>query len=239
MGRAVDAHLTQLLGGLAGHGAVALHNPGGDFLIALPGGVLDNDAMLGLRGLGGGHTDAVVIIDLFNGHLGPFLGDVVKAGLGAALGHMDHGLLTQLIGRPGHAPAVIAVGGGKEGGLPEGGAEGGAGEVVVGQLRDILSHFPGNIPGHSEGTAQHLKGVEAEAVGLVLHIQAGQAQITGHAVQPGQGGDGVLGKAAVERAGLVHAVQRHNGELPVVTFGHPVDGPLDGLVHGVVASRII
>ena len=119
VGGAVTPMLPQLLRGLPGHGAVALHDPGGNFLIAVPGGVLYNDAVLRLGGLGGGHADAVVVVDFLDGYLGPLFGDVVEAGLAAALGHVDHGLLAQLIRRPGHAPAMVAVGGGEEGGLAE------------------------------------------------------------------------------------------------------------------------
>ena len=119
MGGTVDAHLAQLVGGLVGHGAVALHDPGGDLLVPLPGGVLHHHAVLGLGGLCGGHADALVVVDVLDGHLGAFLGNVVVAGLAAALGHMYHGLLSQLVGGPGNTTAVVAVGGGEEGGLAE------------------------------------------------------------------------------------------------------------------------
>ena len=232
VGGAVHADLAELLGGLPGHGAVALHDPGGNFLIAVPGGVLDNDAVLRLGGLGGGHADAVVVVDLLNGDLGSLFGDVVKAGLAAALGHVDHGLLAQLIRRPGHAPAMVAVGGGEESGLAELPAEGLAGQIVIGHLGHVPAHFLGDVPAHGEGAAQDLEGVEAEAVRLVLHIEARQPQILGHAVQLGQGGDGVLGEAAVEKAGFCHVGQGHDGKLLVVAFGHAVQGPLDRFFHG-------
>ena len=80
--RAVDLDGAQLLGGLRRHGAVALHDPGRDLLVAVPGGVLHHDAVLGLGGLRGGHAHAVVVVDLLDRDLGALLGDVVKAGLG-------------------------------------------------------------------------------------------------------------------------------------------------------------
>ena len=163
---------------------------------------------------------------------------VVEAGLAGALGHVDHGLLAQLVGGPRHAPAVVAVGGGEEGGLAELLAEGVAGQVVIGHLGDVPAHLAGDVPGHGEGAAQHLKGVEAEAVGLILHIDPAQPQILGHTVQPGQRGDGVLGEAAVEEAGLGHVAQGHDGQLLVLAFGHVVDRPLDGVFHPVFASKM-
>ena len=73
--------------------------------------------------------------------------------------------------------------------------------------------------------------------GSVLEFCAGgnvqyRRRIRGHAAELVQGGDGVLRKAAVEKAGLGHAGQGHDAQLPVVAFGHMVDGPLDGLFHG-------
>mgnify|MGYP002224189011 CR=1 FL=1 len=125
--------------------------------------ILDDHAVLGLGGLGGGHADAVVVVDLLNGDGGALLGDVVVPGLGAALGHMYHSLLPQLVGRPRHAAAVVAVGGGEEGGLAELLAEGLAGQVVVGHLGHVPAHFLGDVLGHGEGAAQHLEGVSGQS----------------------------------------------------------------------------
>ena len=231
VGGTVDAHLPQLLRRLIGHGAVALHDPGGDLLILLPGGILHHHAMLRLSGLRRRHADAVVVVHVLDGHLGALSLDVLVARLTGALGHVDHRPLAQLVGRPGHAPAVIAVSGGEEGGLAELPAELLAGQVVIGHLGDVPSHLPGDVPGHGKGAPQHLEGVEAEAEGLILHEQPSQPQVAGHAVQPGQRRDGVLRKAAVEEPGLCHILQGHDGKLPVVAPGHPVQGPFDGISH--------
>ena len=102
---------------------------------------------------------------------------------------------------------MVAVGGGEEGGLTEFLAEALAGEIVIGHLADVLAHLLGDVAGHGKGAAQHLESVEPKAVGLILYEQAAQAQILGHPVQPGQRGDGVLGEAAVEEAGLGHVAQ--------------------------------
>ena len=233
VGGTVDAHLTQLLGGLAGHGAVALHDPGGNLLVAFPGGVLHHHAVGRFGGLGGGHAHAVVVVDFLDGDLGALLGNVVKAGLGAALGHVDHGLLAQLVGGPGHAAAMVAVGGGKEGGLSELLQEFLAGQVVVGHLGHIAAHLTGDVAGHREGAAQHLEGVQAETIALILDAYAAQTQPRSHAVQLGQRGDGILRKALVERLCLFDFLQRHHGELTVVAFRHRIQFPLNVWLHGM------
>ena len=134
MGRPVYADLPQLLCGLAGHSSVALHDPAGDLLIAFPGGILDDNALLGLGCLGSRHTHAVIVVYILDGHRCTLGGNAVKAGLAAALGHVDDGLLLQLVGGPSHTPAMVAVCGGKEGGLSEVPAERLAGQVVIGHL---------------------------------------------------------------------------------------------------------
>ena len=99
------------------------------------------------------------IRDSLNGDGGALPGDVVEAGLTAALGHMYHGLLAQLVGRPRHAPSMVAVCGSKEGGLAELPAKCLAGKVVVGHLRDVSPHLPGDVPRHGERPAQYLEDV--------------------------------------------------------------------------------
>ena len=231
MGGAVAAVIFQLFAGLHCHGAVALHDPGGDLLVAVPGGILDDDAVLSLLGLGGSHTDAVVVVDLLDGDLSALLGDVVKAGLAGALGHVHHGLLAQLVGRPGNAAAMVAVGGGEEGGLAELFTESGAGEIFIGHLAHVPAHLLGNVAAHGKGAAQNLERVEAEAVGLILDIYAAQAQVLCHAVQLGKGSDGILGEAAVEGPRLRHVLRGHDGKLPVVAGGHPIGRPFNGILH--------
>ena len=97
---------------------------------------------------------------------------------------MYHGLLPQLVGRPGHAPAVVAVGGGEEGGLAERLLQPVAGQVVIGHLGHVPAHLLGDVAGHGEGAAQHLEGVQTKPEGFVLYKQPGQPQVAGHAVQP-------------------------------------------------------
>ena len=93
VGGAVAAVIFQLFAGLHCHGAVALHDPGGDLLVAVPGGILNDHAPLGLIRFLCGQTHAVVIVHFLNVNLSAFLCDVLKAGLSGTLGHMYDRLL--------------------------------------------------------------------------------------------------------------------------------------------------
>ena len=231
--RAVDGHLAQLLGCLRSHGAVALHDPRRDLLVALPGGVLNDDAALAGVGLGGGHAHALVVVDLFDGHRGALGGDVIEAGLGGTLGHVHDGLLAQLVGRPCHATAMVAVGGGKEGGLAKVLGKLIGGQVIEGALDNVLAGLVGNVVGHGKRAAQNLKGVEAKAIALVLNAQVGQAKTRGLAVQAGKRSDGVLGERLVEGAGLLHVVEAHDSQVLVIALRHRVARPLNLIGHTV------
>ena len=231
--RAVDGHLAQLLGCLRSHGAVALHDPRRDLLVALPGGVLNDDAALAGVGLGGGHAHALVVVDLFDGHRGALGGDVIEAGLGGTLGHVHDGLLAQLVGSPCHAAAMVAVGGGKEGGLAKVLGKLIGGQVIEGALGNVLAGLVGNVVGHGKRAAQNLKGVEAKAIALVLNAQVGQAKTRGLAVQAGKRSDGVLGERLVEGAGLLHVVEAHDSQVLVIALRHRVARPLNLIGHTV------
>ena len=233
MRRAVDGHLAQLLGSLGSHGAVTLHDPGRDLLVALPGGVLNDDAALAGVGLGGGHAHALVVVDLFDGHRGALGGDVIEAGLGGTLGHVHDGLLAEPVGSPCHAAAMVAVGGGKEGGLAKVLGKLIGGQVIEGALGNVLAGLVGNVVGHGKRAAQDLKGVEAKAIALVLNAQVGQAQARGLAVQAGKRSDGVLGERLVEGTGLLHVVEAHDSQVLVIALGHRVARPLDLIGHTV------
>ena len=126
---------------------------------------------------------------------------------------------------------MVAVGGGEEGGLTELPAESLTGQIIVGHFADVPLHLLGDVPGHGEGAAQHLEGVEAKAEGLVLYIQAAQAQILGHAVQASQRGDGILGKTVVKKGRLCHVAQGHDLQLAVFAGRHMIDSPFDLLFH--------
>ena len=48
------------------HGSVSLHDPGRNFFVTLPCGILNHDTVFGLCGFSSGHSYAVIIIDFFN-----------------------------------------------------------------------------------------------------------------------------------------------------------------------------
>ena len=188
MGGLFYRQLPQLLGGLQGQGGVALHDPPGDVLVPLPGGVLDHDPAVFFRPLVG-QAHSVVIVQFGDGGVGSQGPDVLQPLQGRALGHVDHRLLPQAVGGPGHAPAVVAVGGGDEGDIPQLFPSLLAGHPVVGELADIHPQPPGQVAADGEAAPQHLEGVETEAVAFVLDIDPAQAQFLCQAGKIGQGGD--------------------------------------------------
>ena len=176
-------------------------------------------------------ADRVIIVILGDLRLGALGADVLQPLRRAPLGHVDHRLLAQQPGRPGHSAAVVSVGGSDEGDVPQRSAGGGGAQLLKAHLLQGLPQLFRQTPGHGIAPAQRLEGVEAEAEGLILHEQATQAQVLGHAVQPGQRRDGILGKAAVEESSLGHVPQGHDGKLPVVALGHPIGDPFDRISH--------
>ena len=117
MGGPLRPLLLQLLEGLGGQSGIALHDMSGDLLIARPGCVLDQDPAVLLR-----HpvrqADRVIIVILGDLRLGALGADVLQPLRRAPLGHVDHRLLAQQPGRPGHSAAVVSVGGSDEGDVP-------------------------------------------------------------------------------------------------------------------------
>ena len=130
------------------------------------------------------------------------------------------------------------IGGGEESGLTEFLTEGFAGQVVVIHFGHVPAHLAGDVPGHGEGAAQHLEGVETKPVGLILHIHTRQPQILCHTVQLRQRGDGVLGEGPVEGAGLGHIGQGHHIQMLIVTLRHMIEDPFELIFHGILASKI-
>ena len=149
---------------------------------------------------------------------------------------MDDGLLAELVGSPGNAAAMVAVSGGEEGGLAEVAGELVGGEVIVGAIRDVLVGLVGNVVSHREGAAEDLEGVEAEAIRLVLHGKAGDAEALGLLIEASKRRHRILGEALVEGAGLLDVLQGHNAEVRVIALGHLVNGPFDPLAHVCVLS---
>ena len=190
----------QLLGDLPGQGGVALHDVGGDLLVAGPGGVLHQHPALFLAHAVGQPNGVVVVIrsDL---SLRPLGADVLQPLLSTALGHIDHRLLPQQTGAPGHAAAVVAVGGGDEGDIPQFPAGVLAAELVKGQLVQFFAQPFGQVLAHGVTAAQRLEGVQAKAVGFVLDPELPYPQPRGQGGTLHQRGGGVTGQSGVEPAG--------------------------------------
>jgi len=221
--RGHGSHGPHLLQGLLGQGHVALGNPGGDLRVALPGGVLDHHIALFL-GQGPGHAHGLVVVQLGDraaGALGP---DALHARGRGALGHEDDGLVAQLPGRPGQAPAVVAVGGGDEGHIPDLLAGLGRAQLVARDLRHVAAQPGGEEPAHGIGSAQDLEGLEAVAGGLVLDQEVLEAEFRGQARQRREGGGLVLLERRMEAA---HGSGAGGGE------GGKVRALADGLAGGI------
>jgi len=90
---------------------VALHDPGGDLLVASPGGVLDEGAARLIGGEGRGPANRVVVAAVDPHHLRPF-GCDARGGLREHHHRDEHGRPDTEMGRhPGDRAAVVAVGG--------------------------------------------------------------------------------------------------------------------------------
>ncbi len=152
--------------------SIALHNPGRDFFISVPGSVLDNNAAFGSFRFFCCQAHAVIIIHIFNSNRGIFLCDILKACLCGALWHAYHAFLAKLICSPCHAASVVAVSCSKKCGLAEGFTQlFGCQEGII-YVTDVTAGFFCDISGNCIRTAQHLKGIQPEPAGFVLDIQA-------------------------------------------------------------------
>lgn len=163
VGRTSNAHCRHLLYRFIGEGGVTLHNPGRDFGITFPGGVLYHfPAVLP----GGLHREAygIVIVHLGDDTPGAKPQDGINALLGRTFGHIDDGILSQLLCRPRHAASVVTVGGGGKGHLFfDAGFEGCEGKCV-----DIQVIFFAQQLCDSVGAAQHFECVQTETLRLVF-----------------------------------------------------------------------
>src|SRR5690606_40213273 len=97
---------------------VALHNPAGHVLVALPRRIRD-DLPAVLLGVDHDLAHGVVVCAVHDAHLRTVAGDGVDARLRGELVHVDHRAQMQGVGRPGHAAPVVAVGRGGEGEVAE------------------------------------------------------------------------------------------------------------------------
>ena len=130
-----------------------------------------------LLGVGGGSGNRAIIVQVGDGHFGVADGtDGFHAAGHRAGRHKDHRMTAQAVGRPGHALAVVAVGGGD-------------GESYVAVGKELVDGV---------GSAQGFEGVEAKAFGLILDIDSLHAHLLGKVGQRHQRGGLVPGQGAVE-----------------------------------------
>ena len=236
MGGLLPALLLHLVRDLLGDGSVALDDPGGDLLIPRPGGVLDQGpAVLPAHPVSQAHR--VVIVQVGDLRLGPLGPDILQPLPGAPLGHVHHRPVAQLPGGPGHSPAVVAVGGGDEGPLPQllpglRRLQRLKGELVLGQPQ----LFP-QMPGHGIAAPQGLEGVQAEALGLVLHQHLGHPQPTGQVVQSGERSGLIARDGAVESLGRLLHLQTGEGQLLRGNGPRPVHTVLK--LHGMPPFSLV
>ena len=182
VGRLDEAHLTR---GFERHGRIALHDPGRILRIAFPGRILYHDPAV-LFSLRICETHCVVVVQVGDGCVRAGFFDVIESFLCRTVRHVHHALVALLRRGPCDASAVVAVGRGHEGELG----------IVAGRLVlfDALAD--------AVGSAQRLEGVQAEAVALVLHIKALDAQALRQIRQLGQRGLAVFREGLMERLGL-------------------------------------
>ena len=140
---------------------------------------------------------------------------------------MDNRFLSEHACGPGDASAVVAVGCGKKGRLPELLFERIAGECIKGHVRDIVPRFFCDETCHRKGTAKHLERIESEAEALVLDEEAPDAERLGTAGERCERRDVILREGTVKGAGTVDLCERHDGKIRIVTVRHMIAGPSD------------
>jgi len=208
--------------GFQAQGAVAFHDPGRDIGVALPGGVLHDDAVFVILGLLVGKAYAFIVVQVFNGNNGMFLGDVSLPDLGGSSRHSYDSLLSETVGRPGDAAAVIAVGCRVEGGLPDLLAEFGRGEHLVRQIVDRDAGLLRNVFRDGERAAQNLEGIQPETVRLVFYVEGSESEVICHADKLVKRSDLILGKTSVEMKSIPYIFFGHDLQPAVVRFGNLV-----------------
>ena len=217
--------LGKLLISFQGKGSVALHDPGRDLFIAFPCSILHHNAMFRILGFLGGHPHAVVIVEILDGYGGIFLCDIFKTGLGRAFRHSYHAFLAQLVGSPGNASSVIAVGRGKEGGLAEFFSQFFGSKHMIRNLAYILSQLLRDVSCDGVGTPQYFEGIQAKTARLVFDVQPFQAQVLRQIGKPGQRGHAILGKTLMKGVRLRHLFPRHIARLQVIRLRHGIECP--------------
>ena len=169
MGGTVIAFVPELVQRFKEHGGVALHDPCGDIFIAGPRGILYQEPAVFLRQLCR-IAHGIVIRQVGDGDIGiADLPDGLRPDLYGASRHEHMGAAAQHSRSPRDTPSVVSVRGGDElhAGDPVPIFRGL--QRVHGGDAVIQPQLPAHHPEQSVQPAQRLKGVEAEARGLVFH----------------------------------------------------------------------
>ncbi|MNP40046.1 hypothetical protein D3C76_1336530 [compost metagenome] len=103
--------MPQLFPGFNGKGHIALHNPGGDLLITLPGRILQQHPTL-LAGLFVGQPHGIVVVEIGDGAFGTVLANILRPHRRRTFWHINHRPQAELLCRPGDAASMITIGGG-------------------------------------------------------------------------------------------------------------------------------
>ena len=190
-----------LLDSLMAQCGIALDDQLGDLFIAFPCGILDQMPAV-FSGQLGGQLNGIIIVHLGDDAvLGADALDGINAALGRTLGHIDIGLAAVLVGSPCNAAAVVAVGGGDKDHVLGLFTDLGAVEHLVGCGFGIEAQLAADDLTDSEDAAHALEGIEAEllkALGLVLDINAADAQGLAQVLQADQRGGTIEGDRLVE-----------------------------------------
>ena len=198
--------LLKLTGCLCRHGGIAFHDPAGNFFITFPGGVLDKYPAKSIR-VFFGFPDRIVIIQFRDGGIGAQRLYISKSFRGTALRHVDNTFLSQTIGCPGDAAAVVSVGGGHKGKRTELFPDLAGNQLLIGQFFQADTELFCDVIADGMTSAEYLEGIQTKTVTFVLHMNRGNAMRFRQSIKSDQRGLPVFRKTAVEAEGLCCAVR--------------------------------
>ena len=153
-----DAQGAHLLNGFIGQRGVSLHNPGGNFGVAFPGGILHHFPAV-LLGMLHRQTNGIVIVHVGDDALRAEVENGVHALLRRAFRHVNHRMLSKLLCRPGDTATVVTVGGGGKRHFFADGVF----ELFERERLNIKMIFLTQQAGDGPGPAEHLERVESKA----------------------------------------------------------------------------
>ena len=185
---------------LHGKRGIALDDPCRDVLIAVPRRVLHHDPAVFASHLPR-EAHRVVVIEIRDAGFRAVAADILQPRRIGPLGHVDDGLLAELLRRPRYRPAVVAVRGGYEGNGPEPLAHGGGTEIGGRQIVNGFSEPFRKVTAHRIGSAKHLEGIEPETFRFVLGPDVPEAERGGQIRQRDERRGRVLRETGMETPG--------------------------------------